>query len=85
MVLGIPNLVLTLPALVTFPKVVDIVIFCQYLDHGSSNRLIGHLYFELGSNFISHKPLIEALTHPVTSSIYLGFTSPYTLRIVIFC
>ena len=38
------------------------------------------MYFELGSNFISHKPLIQALIHLVTSSIDLGFTPPYTLR-----
>ena len=46
----------------------------------SGNRTIGHLCFELGSNFTSHKPLIQALIHLVTSSIVLGFTSPYTLR-----
>ena len=43
-------------------------------------RLISHLYFNLGS--ISHfiKFLIQTITHLVTSSIDLGFTSLYTLR-----
>ena len=58
---------------------VYIVIPCSYLDLGSSNRIIDHLYFKLGSNFTSHKPLIQALIHLVTSCIALGFMPPYTL------
>ena len=63
-----------------FPRQYIFSLFAGTLILDLIVKLISHLYFHLGS--ISHfiNLLIQPITHLVTSSIDLGFTSPYTLR-----